>query len=194
MRLARTSPPAIEPITLAEAKVHLEVIDDSHDALITMAIAGVRRHVEGYCGRSLITQGWRLVLDCFPRVIELERGPVQSIDSIVYTDMGGNVQTVTAPALPTYAIDLSGPLGRMTPGFGFTWPDPLQQIGAVKVNFTAGYGLAAADVPEDIRHWMLLRINTLFENREEIAVLQRGSVSALPHVDRMLDEYRTVLA
>jgi uncharacterized phiE125 gp8 family phage protein len=189
MGLVRTSAPAIEPITLAEAKLHLDVIDDTKDALITMSIAAVRRHVEAICGRSLITQGWRLTLDYFPRVIRLERGPVQTVDSIVYTDMGGATQTITAPAAPAYSIDLSDHLARLTPGFGYTWPNTLSDIGVVKINFTAGYGLTAASVPEDIRNWMLLRISTLFDNPADVAVLQRGSVSALPHVDRMLDEY-----
>lgn len=194
MGLTRTAAPALEPVSLAEAKVHLNAIDDAQDTLITLLIGAARKYAEAYCGRSFITQGWRLTLDAFPCVLQLERGPVQSVDSIIYTDMAGATQTITDPASPDYAIDLTGPLGRVTPGFGRTWPIPLPQIGAVQVNYTAGYGDAAADVPEGIRHWMLVRINTAFENREEVAVVQRGTLAALPYVDYLLDEYRTVLA
>lgn len=194
MGLIRTAAAALEPVSLAEAKSHLNVIDDAQDTLITLLIGAARKYAEAYCGRSFITQGWRLTLDAFPCVLQLERGPVQSVDSIIYADMAGATQTITAPASPDYAIDLTGPLGRVTPGFGRVWPIPLPQIGAVQVNYTAGYGDAAADVPEGIRHWMLVRINTAFENREEVAVLQRGTLAALPYVDYLLDEYRTVLA
>ena len=194
MGLTRTAAPALEPVSLDEAKLHLNVIDDAQDTLITLLIGAARKYAEAYCGRSFITQGWRLTLGGFPCILELERGPVQTVDSIIYTDMAGAAQTITAPASPDYAIDATGPLCLITPGFSYVWPTALPQIGSVQVNYTAGYGDAAADVPEGIRHWMLVRINTAFENREEFAILQRGTVSALPYVDYLLDEYRTVLA
>lgn len=185
MGLTRTQDPAIEPVDLATAKLQLRVIDTAEDALITMLIAAARRYAEGYCNRSFITQKWRLTLDRFPPVVKLERGPVQSVDSIVYVDMSGSTQTVTAPALPNYAIDLSGPFARMAPGFGRIWPIPLPQLAAVQINFTAGYGPAATDVPEGIRQWILMRVNTLYENREEVG----GKVEAIPYLDRLLDDY-----
>ena len=194
MGLIRIVAPAIEPVSLEEAKDHLELIDTSKDTLVSFLITAARRYAEGYCGRSFITQEWRLTLDCFPRILQIERGPVQSVDSIAYRDMGGTLQTITAPALPAYAIDLTGPAARVTPGFGYTWPITLPQIGAVSVDFTTGYGDLASDVPEEIRHWMLVRISTSFENREEYSVLQRGAFAALPYVDAMLDEYRVVTA
>jgi hypothetical protein len=73
------------------------------------------------------------------------------------------------------------------------WPIPLPQIGAVQINYTAGYGTTAASVPEGIRHWMLMRISTLYENREEVAILGRGKVDPLPFVDGLLDPYRVPL-
>lgn len=48
-------------------------------------------------------------------------------------------------------------------------------------------------VPEGIRSWMKLRIGSLYENREEIALGIRGAVADLPYVDRMLDRYRVVM-
>ena len=118
------------------------------------------------------------------------------IDSVemIYTDMGGVERVIDSPGSPDYAIDLSGSLGRMTPGFGRIWPITLPQIGVVSIDYTAGYGDAATDVPELIRNWIMVRVNTMFENREEVAVLQRGTVSALPHVDRLLDEFRVITA
>ncbi|ACC76147.1 phage head-tail connector protein [Paraburkholderia phymatum] len=45
-------------------------------------------------------------------------------------------------------------------------------------------------VPEGLRHWILLRVGSLYENREEVAILNRGKVEELPFVDGLLDPYR----
>jgi uncharacterized phiE125 gp8 family phage protein len=194
MRETLVTAPEVEPVTLDTLKTHLRIgSDDTEHALIALMGRAARQHAESYCHSAFITQRWALVLDRFPgHVVHLPRGPVQSIDSIVYLDMGGNEQTITAPARPDFAIDLSDGCARIAPGFGRTWPETLPELGAVRINFTAGYGDDADDVPEGIRHWIMLRVNTVFENREEAAVMQRGSVSALPHVDRLLDPYRFI--
>lgn len=44
-------------------------------------------------------------------------------------------------------------------------------------------------VPDGIRSWMLLRVGSLYENREEVAILNRGKVELLPFVDGLLDPY-----
>ena len=210
MPLVQISEPAIEPVSVDEAKNHLRIDSDisQDDMLLGLMIGAARRYAEAYCNRSFITQQWRLVLDGFPgpalmgvpagvtyslpgHAILLERGTVQSVDSITYTDMAGAEQT-----MPTtdWVADLSGPVARITPKFGKIWPIPLPQIGAVKVNYTAGYGTADTDVPAGIRHWILIRIGSLYENREEVALMNRGKIEALPFVDSLLDPYRIVWA
>lgn len=182
--------PAIEPVTLAEAKLRLEEIDFAHDALITMLIGAARSYAENYCARSFITQTRRLTLDAFPEgVLHLDFGPVLAVTSIVYVDPDGASTTVASPGAPAYTIDLSGQGGRITPGYSQSWPVTRKQIAAAQVNYSAGYGPTASDVPTGIKNWILMRVCTIFENREEVAVLQRGSVSALPYVDCLLDEF-----
>ena len=213
MSLVQTSAPSVEPVALTDMKNYLRVDSDitNDDTLIGMLITAARAYAEHYTGRSFITQQWQYVLDCFPgqmlvggaysaqtfshvgNAILFEKAPVQSVDSIVYTAMDGSTQTITSPGAPTYAIDLVGPVPRMTPGFGQIWPIPLPQIGAVEINYTAGYGASAAAVPPGIIQWIMLRVGTIYENREEVAILNRGKVEALPFVDSLLDPYRVVL-
>lgn len=207
MPLQQLLPPDDEPVTLAEAKLHLRVIDTAEDSLITLLIGAARRYAEAYTGRSIITQRWRLVLDSFPgpsltgipfgrpyglpgHAVLLERGPVTKIDSIEYTAMDGTSQVMPAA---DYASDFSGPVARITPVFGKIWPITLPQIGAVRVNYTAGYGGDGEDVPEGIRHWILMRVGTLYENREELAHVKTGRIDPLPFVDGLLDPYKAVL-
>jgi uncharacterized phiE125 gp8 family phage protein len=49
------------------------------------------------------------------------------------------------------------------------------------------------EVPAGIRSWMLLRVGSLYEFREEVAVMQRGGVKELPYVDGLLDPFMSVV-
>lgn len=183
--------PALEPITLAQAKQHLNVDTSDDDSVITALIAAARQYAEQLTRSSFITQQWRLVLDSFPaHALSLEHGPVQSIDGITYLDMSSAVQTLPPE---NYVSDLSSQLARVTPKFGQVWPPTLPQIGAVTVNFTAGYGPAANDVPPGLVHWMKMRIGTLYEHREEVVSARGVSVTPLAFVDGLLDPYRLAM-
>lgn len=207
MPLTQTVPPSLEPISLAEAKLQARVIDDAEDALLTLMIGSARRYAEAYCNRSFITQQWRLTLDGFPGpwafgslhrktfslpglAIQVERGPVQSVQAITYRDMQGTWQTMPGA---DYVVDLTSPVGRIVPVFGVIWPITQPQIASVRVDFTAGYGALAADVPEGIRQWLLIRVAGLYEHREEVAA-QRYTLQPVAFIDRLLDPYVVQLA
>lgn len=49
-------------------------------------------------------------------------------------------------------------------------------------------------VPDGIRSWMLLRVGSLMENREEVAIMQKGGVKELPYIDGLLAPFMTDLA
>lgn len=49
------------------------------------------------------------------------------------------------------------------------------------------------EIPDGIISWMLLRLGSLYENREEVALMNRGKQEPLPFVDGLLDPYRTVM-
>jgi uncharacterized phiE125 gp8 family phage protein len=200
MGLVQLTPPASEPISLADAKNHLRIDSDitSDDTLINLLISAARRYGETITGRSFITQQWRLTLDGWASglddslysLIELPRGDVQRVDQITYLDMSRVQQTLD---LSTVAQDLSINPARLTPIFGTVWPPALPQIAAVKIDYTTGYGDSAASVPEGIRQWMLVRISTLYEHREEVEVVSRGKVEPMPFVDSLLDPYRVLV-
>jgi hypothetical protein len=66
MRCTLTSPPAVEPIDLPTAKLHLRVEITDDDALISALITAARQYCEAALKQALITQGWTLYLDSFP--------------------------------------------------------------------------------------------------------------------------------
>ncbi len=190
MSLQLVTPPAGEPVSLAEAKLHLRVDVDDDDSLIGSLIAAARQSAETLTGRQMITARWKLVLDAFPcHAILLAKCPVQSVVNIQYLDMNGMSQTMP---LIDYVVDTTCEPARITPVFGKTWPPTLPQIGAVTITFDAGYGAAAA-VPEGIKSWIKLRVGSLYAHREEMSILMRGRIDPLPFVDGLLDPYRVAL-
>ena len=206
MPLQIVTPPAGEPVSLAEAKLHLRVDRDDDDLLIGSLITAARQAAETLTGRQLITARWRLVLDAFPgpsfiqaasgasfslpaHAILLAKCPVQSVVSIEYLDMNGAIQGMPAS---DYVLDAACEPARLTPGFGKTWPSTLPQIRAVTVTFDAGYGDANA-VPEGLKSWIKLRVGSLYGHREEMSVLSRGRIDPLPFVDGLLDGFKVSL-
>lgn len=175
--------PTSEPITLDEAKLHLRVDGTAEDALITALIVAARQGAEQMTGRALMSQTWEIAFDKFADVVILQRPPLVSITTVTYLDEAGVSKTL-APA--AYVLDSYSEPARLTPVAGTCWPTTLHQANAVVIRFACGYA-SAADVPQEIKSWMLLRIGMMYENRE--SVVTGVTVAEVPCVDRLLDAY-----
>jgi hypothetical protein len=68
------TPPAIEPVSLAEQKTWLRVDDASEDDIIAALVTSARVLVEKATRLCLITQTWRFTLDGWPHSTA-DRGP-----------------------------------------------------------------------------------------------------------------------
>lgn len=189
MTLLKITEPSVEPITLAEAKLHLRVDHSTDDDLITELIQTAREEAEKVLGRSLITQTWERRLDAFPASeIQLGWPPVQSITSVIYVDGDGTEITLDAE---DYTLDSSTEPGYVLPSrTQEVWPVTLDVVNAVRVRFVAGYGSSGASVPASIKTWMKIQIGTAYKLREAVAI--GVSVSEIPNrwVDGLLDRYR----
>lgn len=168
MALTVVTAPAVEPISSAEAKLHLRVDISDDDNLITALIQTAREVAEGIARRALITQTWKLILDEFPGdEIVIPMPPLQSVASITYKDQDGSASTFSSG---DYIVNTDTEPGKVVLGYGKSWPaTTLYPTGAVTVQFTAGFGDASTDVPEKYRQAMLLLIGHWYENREAIA-------------------------
>jgi len=161
--------PAVEPVTLAEAKAHLRVDITDDDTLISSLITSARQYIERAIRRALVTQTWRASIDEFPASgeIVLPKPPLQSVTSIQYTDINDSTSTI---ASSTYTVDTDSEPGRIVLKYGQSWPSTsLANTNPVQVTFVAGYG-AAADVPAHFKQAILLLAGHWYENREAIAV------------------------
>ena len=192
MTLTEVTAPATEPVTLAEAKLHLRVDTNDENDLVTALITAAREYAETFTHRALITQTWDLKRDEFPSgdPIWLPKAPAVSVTSITYTDSAGTAQTWSSTL---YTTDLpTGPWarrGRIVPGYGETYPSTRTVPNAVVVRFVAGYGAATA-VPASIKAAMKILIGTWFgPGREHVNI--GNIVTVVPQtVDALLWPYK----
>lgn len=162
MGLRLVTPPAAEPVSLAEAKLHLRVDGADEDSLITALIAAARGHAEDFLNRALLTQEWELVLDRSPAgALEIPKPPLQELGSI--TTVGLDGQPTVVPAA-NYLVDAASQPGRLTPAPGYAWPTH-RGFASFIVRFRAGWADANA-LPAQIKQGVLLTIGHLYANRE----------------------------
>lgn len=190
MPLVLQTAPAVEPVTLIEAKAHLRVATTDDDTYITTLISVARKHVETITNRALINQTWDYFLDDFPvkdRIV-IPLSKLSSVTSVKYTD-SDNVQTVFASS--SYIVDAYTDPGQIVLAYGASWPSYTPRpINAVEIRLVAGYGAAASAVPEPIKQAMLLLIAHWFENRE---MLSDVNMKEIPEtVNALLWPYRVI--
>ena len=172
MALYLVTAPAAEPISTAEAKLHLRVDVSADDALIDTLVGAARQSCESATCRRFITQTWDLHLHDFPLSngpIVLPSPPVSSVTSITYTDTNGDA-TVLSSSL--YTTDLpAGPQARhgmIYPAYQQSWPQVRGIPNAVVVRFVCGYGGTGTSVPPALLAAMKLRLGHLYLHREQV--------------------------
>lgn len=166
MNLTLKTAPETEPVSEAEAKVHLKVDHTDDDTYINTLIEVARLHAEELTQRGFITQTWELRLDWFPHQIDLLRPPVISVTSVKYIDEDGAEQTLAADQ---YTLDKFKEPGRLVEEFDQTWPTTREVPNAVIVEYIVGYGAATA-VPDTIKQAILFLIAHWYEQREAIII------------------------
>jgi uncharacterized phiE125 gp8 family phage protein len=148
--LVLQTPPALEPVTLAEFKSHARIDGTADDILATGLIIAARQWVEQYTRRALITQTWRLWLDAPPdaRSINLPHSPVLTVNSLQYFD---EADAATVWSIGNYFVDLASQPARLALRNGAVWPLPIRSTNGLMIEYSAGYGATAAAVPEALK-------------------------------------------
>lgn len=163
MGLVVAEQPAVEPITVAEAKAHARILTDADDALIGMLVKAARRHAEARCNRSLAVQEYELTLDGLPcglAPLEPPRPPLVAVESIAYRPWPGVSEVALAPETFRVVPGTPGLVVPLEP-----WPSAAGPA-SVTVRYTAGW--TAEDLPEDARLALLMLVAHWYDRREPI--------------------------
>lgn len=158
--------PAIEPVSLAEAKNYLRVEHDDDDALIAELITSARVQVEQAARRALITQSWRIVKDHWPASgwIVSPVNPVQTIDAARVHPLEGVAVSLDLDAFTLNAAAAPAILAFERSGV----KQPGRTTGGIEIDVTAGYGGAAEDVPAPLRQAIRLLLARSYEQRDRV--------------------------
>lgn len=174
MNLFLQTSPVSEPVTTAEAKLHLRVDVSDEDTLIASLITAARLWCEQQCGRSFFTQTWRLTLDDWPTdgLIRLPRPPVKSITSVKYYDGSGIQQTLVAGT--DYQSDLDAAPARVAPAPNKSWPAvQAGRLSPIEIVYVAGETTTGA-IDQRVKQAILLLVGHWYKNREAVLT---GTVS-----------------
>jgi uncharacterized phiE125 gp8 family phage protein len=170
------TPPAVEPVTPAEAKAYLRVEHSDDDAVIGALIAGARSHIEAQTRRALITQTWRLIRDAWPGDgrIPVVPSPLRQITAARVYRLDGTTQALD---LQAFVSDL-GATPAIVSFLSWSVPAPGRTTAGIEIDVEVGYGGGPSNVPEPLRQAIKLLLAHWYENRGLIAVGQ--SVAVLP--------------
>jgi len=159
----------------------------SEDTFFAAVIPQAREMFEAATGIACITQTWRLTLDQWPggrevfepgvqmlpvselysgskfNYVTLPRYPLQSTDAITTYDMSRSATTIT-PSDHFFDDTASFP-GRMVLKDAAVWPIALSSRNAIEIDYIAGFGDTAADVPESIKRAIQSMAVFLWQNR-----------------------------
>ena len=168
------APPAVEPLSLAEAKafLHLDTADD--DPLIAAFISAARLHVETQTGLALVTQSWRMVLDCWPANgrIAVRPAPLQALVAARVFDFDGEARAIDIQA---FVPDASTSTLSFMP---WALPMPTRIAAGIELDIAVGFGDATSDVPEPIRQAIRIMTAHWHENRAIVAGAEVAPVPA----------------
>ncbi len=164
--------PATQPLTLNEIKLHLKLAITAEeataytdeDALLTIYLKAAVASAEEYCWRKFISTELQTVTSSFCTTMDLPF-PAIAMTSVQYVDAAGATQTV---APQNYYLDTYTVPSRVIFKSAFSFPslntdNPFPVI----FNYTSGYSVSAAIVPDAIKSALLLMIAELYEKRED---------------------------
>lgn len=186
MTITLLTPPALEPVSLADAKAHMRVDHADEDAQITAMITSARQRVEALLGRALITRRVRETRDDWPlgpgltrdsKAAVLALGPVTALHHVKVYDADGAAGFTGGAS--DYAVDMASVPGRiapMTTGF----PCPGRAVGGVEIEYDAGHGAAASDVPGPLRQAILLLVADAYAHRDAAERAEASVETPLP--------------
>lgn len=155
------SPPAVEPLSLSEAKAWLRLDSADEDEIVSTLIVSARLVIESLTRRMMVAQVWRLSLDGWPSApVAIPLSPVRAIPAVRWVESYGGGAELSQQG---YRLETQGGQASLR----LLVPGPEGAVG-VEIDVEAGFGADAAGVPAPLRQAMRLLIARWHENRGDI--------------------------
>ena len=197
MRISVVTAPAVEPITLAEARDHLRLeatgspASHEDDDYITLLIEAARQYVENVTNRPMVQRTYKLTLPCWYEEVWLPYStPLVSVSSIKYLDVNGAQQTLSSTIYDVISDTMPS---RIVRAYGQVWPSIRDVHNAIEITYVAGYAGegSPADyrsaIPEALKGALKMVLADMYENRERQQGIQLYKNDAVEH---LLSGYR----
>jgi len=165
------TPPASEPVSIAEACGALRIDGDELNFEVERLISSARRAIENEMAHALLEQTLELVLDDFPvcgYAIVLPRAtPLQSIVIVTYRDSDGTTHTMPEA---DYIADTDSQPGRLVLAYDASWPSfTPYPTGAVRIQYICGAPLTSPvePFPANLKQAILLLVRDQLDHPGE---------------------------
>ncbi|WP_114010189.1 head-tail connector protein [Cohaesibacter intestini] len=164
------TPPQIEPVSLSDIKAYLKIDHSEEDDLLRAFLTSARIHLEQLIGQHLITQTWRVILDCpFERVMSLPVAPLGAILSAAFlssdgvlVDLGSEAFCINQPSGPATIRAIGGQVALA----GYR----------LQLDVETGFGATAEEVPAPLLQAIRMITAEWYERR---LIADPGSLPAL---------------
>ena len=180
------TPATSNPITLTEAKTHLKVDTTADDTFITNLIKSATSSAQEYTNRFFIATTIQQVGDKWEDISNLFKSPVLSVTNIKYVSTDGILTTLNSSV---YFLDDVNKPARIGLKPNQSYPEIIDRLNAVQVNYVVGLAAGPDEVDEGIRQALLLTIGNWYQNRQ--AVVTGTIATELPmNAKFLLDQYK----
>ena len=159
------TPPAIEPVSLARAKLFLRVEHDAEDELIADMISAARQRVESYLGASLIERERRIKTVICGDTLTIKHRPIKSINAIHLIMNDGSAEIVSTDQ---YQVNLRMQPARVLMNSEAVSLTSRKDVSHAEIDITAGYGASEADIPTPLTQAILLLLAQSYERGEPL--------------------------
>ena len=180
------TPATSNPITLTEAKTHLKVDTTADDTFITNLIKSATSSAQEYTNRFFIATTIQQVGDKWEDISNLFKSPVLSVTNIKYVSTDGILTTLNSSV---YFLDDVNKPARIGLKPNQSYPEIIDRLNAVQVNYVVGLAAGPDEVDEGIRQALLLTIGNWYQNRQ--AVVTGTIATELPmNAKFLLNQYK----